>query len=281
MDAHAVHARTSTPTRAPGVYVKIGAHPVRAHRARGRALRDHLRGACRRHRRTRCSRSSCRCCSLLSAVKFALVAMFYMHLKQDHRLFSGVFVFPLIIATVIILALIALDGVPLRLRDRADDPAALRARSSTSGRGRPDPVRAELVAPSQRTRGHRASRCLVLLRDRTAPPPGTGLGPPAPRWQVACFGACAARPAGVAQRADPRPERLLPLLGPHGAAPGAHARCFRRSSSLGLPGWLLSAAPASDRGASGGARADPAGRGRRHLLRHDRRVARRRRTTTS
>ena len=47
---------------------------------------------------------------LLSAAKFALVAMFYMHLKQDHKLFSGVFVFPLIIATVIILALIVLQA---------------------------------------------------------------------------------------------------------------------------------------------------------------------------
>ena len=45
---------------------------------------------------------------LLSAAKFALVAMFYMHLKQDHRLFTGVFVFPLIIATIIIVALIVL-----------------------------------------------------------------------------------------------------------------------------------------------------------------------------
>ena len=27
---------------------------------------------------------------LLSAAKFALVAMFYMHLKQDNRLFTGV-----------------------------------------------------------------------------------------------------------------------------------------------------------------------------------------------
>ena len=47
---------------------------------------------------------------VLSAAKFALVAMFYMHLKQDHRLFTGVFVFPLIIATVIILALIVLEA---------------------------------------------------------------------------------------------------------------------------------------------------------------------------
>jgi cytochrome c oxidase subunit 4 len=44
----------------------------------------------------------------LSAVKFALVAMFYMHLRQDSRLFSGVFVFPLVIASIIIFALIAL-----------------------------------------------------------------------------------------------------------------------------------------------------------------------------
>jgi cytochrome c oxidase subunit 4 len=47
---------------------------------------------------------------LLSAGKFALVAMFYMHLKQDHKLFSGVFVFPLIIAAFIIVALIILQA---------------------------------------------------------------------------------------------------------------------------------------------------------------------------
>jgi cytochrome c oxidase subunit IV len=45
---------------------------------------------------------------ILSAAKFALVAMYYMHLKQDSKLFSGLFVFPLIIAAVIIVALIAL-----------------------------------------------------------------------------------------------------------------------------------------------------------------------------
>src|SRR4249920_4236239 len=44
----------------------------------------------------------------LSAVKFALVAMFYMHLKQDHRLFSGLFVFPIILAIGMVLALLGL-----------------------------------------------------------------------------------------------------------------------------------------------------------------------------
>jgi len=47
---------------------------------------------------------------MLSAAKFALVAMFYMHLKQDHKLFSGVFVFPLIIAAFVIVALMALQA---------------------------------------------------------------------------------------------------------------------------------------------------------------------------
>jgi cytochrome c oxidase subunit IV len=47
---------------------------------------------------------------LLSAAKFALVAMFYMHLKQDSKLFTGIFVFPLIIATVIIVSLIILTA---------------------------------------------------------------------------------------------------------------------------------------------------------------------------
>jgi hypothetical protein len=34
--------------------------------------------------------------------------MFYMHLKQDSKLFSGVFVFPLIIAIIIVVSLIVL-----------------------------------------------------------------------------------------------------------------------------------------------------------------------------
>lgn len=48
---------------------------------------------------------------ILMIVKFALVAMFYMHLKQDSKLFSGLFVFPIIIAVSIIIALLLLFGV--------------------------------------------------------------------------------------------------------------------------------------------------------------------------
>ena len=45
---------------------------------------------------------------MLSAAKFALVAMFYMHLKSDGKLLSSVFVFSLMIAAVVIMALIVL-----------------------------------------------------------------------------------------------------------------------------------------------------------------------------
>ena len=44
----------------------------------------------------------------LSALKFAIVAMWYMHLKFDPRLYSWVFVVPMVFAAAIILALIVL-----------------------------------------------------------------------------------------------------------------------------------------------------------------------------
>jgi hypothetical protein len=45
---------------------------------------------------------------VLSAAKFALVAMFYMHLKQDPKLLANLFVFPIIIAAAVIAMLIVL-----------------------------------------------------------------------------------------------------------------------------------------------------------------------------
>ncbi|MBI4419637.1 MAG: cytochrome C oxidase subunit IV family protein [Gemmatimonadetes bacterium] len=46
----------------------------------------------------------------LSALKFALVVMFYMHLKFDHQLFTSVFLLPLFIAIGVIVALLFLFG---------------------------------------------------------------------------------------------------------------------------------------------------------------------------
>jgi cytochrome c oxidase subunit 4 len=45
---------------------------------------------------------------VLAAAKFALVAMFYMHLKYDGWLLTAVFGFPLLIAMVLIAALMML-----------------------------------------------------------------------------------------------------------------------------------------------------------------------------
>jgi len=45
---------------------------------------------------------------VLAAAKFALVAMFYMHLKYDGWLLTGVFVFPMMIATVLLVSLLML-----------------------------------------------------------------------------------------------------------------------------------------------------------------------------
>ncbi len=47
---------------------------------------------------------------ILSAVKFAIVVLFYMHLRYDHRLFRALFTGPLIIAMTTIVALMFLFG---------------------------------------------------------------------------------------------------------------------------------------------------------------------------
>lgn len=47
---------------------------------------------------------------VMSAAKFAIVVLFYMHLKYDHRLFKALFSGPLIIAGATIVALLFLFG---------------------------------------------------------------------------------------------------------------------------------------------------------------------------
>ena len=46
----------------------------------------------------------------LSALKFLIVVMFYMHLKYDHRLFRVLFGGPLLIASLTLIALLFLFG---------------------------------------------------------------------------------------------------------------------------------------------------------------------------
>ena len=47
---------------------------------------------------------------IMSAVKFATVVLFYMHLRYDHKLFRALFTAPLLIAMTTIVALLFLFG---------------------------------------------------------------------------------------------------------------------------------------------------------------------------
>ena len=47
---------------------------------------------------------------VMSAVKFAIVVSFYMHLKYDHKLFRALFTGPLFIAASTLIALLFLFG---------------------------------------------------------------------------------------------------------------------------------------------------------------------------
>lgn len=46
----------------------------------------------------------------MSAVKFAIVVAYYMHLKYDHKLFRALFIGPLIIAILTLIVLMFLFG---------------------------------------------------------------------------------------------------------------------------------------------------------------------------
>ncbi len=46
----------------------------------------------------------------MSVAKFAIVVMFYMHLKYDAKIFRGLFIGPLIIAIIVLVSLLFLFG---------------------------------------------------------------------------------------------------------------------------------------------------------------------------
>ncbi len=45
---------------------------------------------------------------ILAAAKFSLVAMFYMHLRYDRPMLSAIFIFPLVIAAMLVTSLLML-----------------------------------------------------------------------------------------------------------------------------------------------------------------------------
>jgi cytochrome c oxidase subunit 4 len=47
---------------------------------------------------------------IMSAVKFGIVVLFYMHLKYDHKLFKALFTGPLMIAMATLISLLFLFG---------------------------------------------------------------------------------------------------------------------------------------------------------------------------
>ena len=54
---------------------------------------------------------------IMSAAKFTIVVMYYMHLKYDHRLFRALFTGPFIIAALTLVSLMFLFGkLAMRLR---------------------------------------------------------------------------------------------------------------------------------------------------------------------
>jgi len=79
-------------------------------------------------------------------VKFFLVVGFFMHLRYDHPIMRALFVGPLIIAIVIILAVMALFGAFVLLRASFSDmahvvpgPAGHRPSGPTASTGPPGP----------------------------------------------------------------------------------------------------------------------------------------------
>jgi cytochrome c oxidase subunit IV len=53
---------------------------------------------------------------IMSAVKFAIVVMYYMHLKYDHKLFRALFTGPLVVAIVTLMGLLFLfSKIAIRL----------------------------------------------------------------------------------------------------------------------------------------------------------------------
>ena len=87
---------------------------------------------------------------IMSAVKFVIVVMFYMHLRYDHKLFRALFTGPLIIAVTTIIALLFLFGKISRAGGRARPDAIRRCRAAAASRRRAlalDRVHGALRAP--------------------------------------------------------------------------------------------------------------------------------------
>ena len=77
----------------------------------------------------------------LSAAKFIAVVAYYMHLKFDHKLFTGVFVFPALLGTLVIGSMIilfqALHGTSTDIWGTPSEREAVHGASTSPGRAEP------------------------------------------------------------------------------------------------------------------------------------------------
>src|SRR5688572_17584893 len=106
---------------------------------------------------------------IMSAAKFIIVVMFYMHLKYDHRLFRVLFTGPLLIAGLTLISLLFLLRA---LRD-----VRLAQRSHPRPERRISLQRAHGAAPGADPADAAASHCGCAGRDaaaRAPQPPGRG-----------------------------------------------------------------------------------------------------------
>ena len=87
---------------------------------------------------------------ILSVAKFALVVLFYMHLKFDSRLFSTLFVGGLLLAIAVGVTLMALFQV---LSAKATNPNPEDKAARITIEGQPPAPRPDSCVPSDRERG--------------------------------------------------------------------------------------------------------------------------------
>jgi hypothetical protein len=114
---------------------------------------------------------------VLSAAKFLGVVMFYMHLKFDHKLFAGIFVFPAVLGALVI-ALWLLNQYIHPFHPREAAPVQIiRAPVPQLPRPRRPPTRRRLRAGARvgrltrpPSRSERQVRCSSASRSYTASP---------------------------------------------------------------------------------------------------------------
>ncbi len=104
---------------------------------------------------------------LLSIVKFALVVLFYMHLKYDHRLFSSMFVGGVILAIVVTVAVMSLFQV---LSAKANPPPETEAASGPVQEGGDGSSSGPPTPPDEPTRPSDEPEGISLVATETPGP---------------------------------------------------------------------------------------------------------------